>query len=215
MPVARACAPAKPYRHAGPCADPQPRSPAAARSKRYNPRHPERMLLYRAVAGHLESGLALSGAGQFDGQGDPHPPPTYVEQAFRKTLECGQLGPRFCAGVVRGRRERGRARPRAAGQCAGWWWCGGSMRILAFITEGVQIRGGSRSTSVWTPWHPPIAPARGCRCGTGVMRRVLMVPGRAFQSTRAGVCTELGIVGRVSPDSARGRVRSAHCVVNG
>ncbi len=42
MPVASACAPAKPYRHAGPCADLHPRSPAPARSKLYNPRHPER-----------------------------------------------------------------------------------------------------------------------------------------------------------------------------
>ena len=45
MPVASACAPAEPYRHAGPCADPQPRSPAAAKSKLYNPRHPERTVL--------------------------------------------------------------------------------------------------------------------------------------------------------------------------
>ena len=78
MPVASACAPAKPYRHAGPYADPQPRSPAPARSKLYNPRHPERTVLYRAVAGHLQTWLALSGAGQVDGQGDQQPPLTYV-----------------------------------------------------------------------------------------------------------------------------------------
>jgi ribosomal protein S27E len=28
-------------------------------------------------------------AGQFDGQGDHHTPPAYVEKAFRKYLECG------------------------------------------------------------------------------------------------------------------------------
>jgi hypothetical protein len=95
MPVASACAPAKPYRHAGPCADLQPRSPAAARSKLYNPRHPERTVLYRAVAGHLQTWLALFSAGQFDGPGDQHRPPTYVEQAFRKYLECGILAHGF------------------------------------------------------------------------------------------------------------------------
>ena len=42
---------------AGPCADPQPRSPAPARSKLYNPHHPERTVLYRAVAGHSEKRL--------------------------------------------------------------------------------------------------------------------------------------------------------------
>ena len=73
--VASACAPAKPYRHVGPCADLQPRSPAPARSKLYNPHHPERTVLYRAVAGHLQTWLALSGAGQFDGQGDHQTPP--------------------------------------------------------------------------------------------------------------------------------------------
>jgi hypothetical protein len=56
-------------------------------------------VLYRAVAGHLQTWLALSGAGQVDGQGDQHRPPTYVEQAFRqafrKYLECGILAHGF------------------------------------------------------------------------------------------------------------------------
>ncbi len=111
MPVASACAPAKPYRHAGPCADPQPRSPAAARSRLYNPRHPERTVLYRAVAGHLQTRLALTSTGQFDGQGDQHPPPAYVEQAFgfaetsfSQIPGVRHLGSWFCAGVVRGLR---------------------------------------------------------------------------------------------------------------
>ena len=89
MPVASARAPTKPYRHAGFHADPDPLPPAAARSKLYNPRHPERTVLYRAVAAHLETWLALSSAGQFDGQGDQRTPAAYVEQAFRKYLECG------------------------------------------------------------------------------------------------------------------------------
>ena len=58
-------------------------------TKAYNPRHPERTLLYRTVAEHFETWLELASAGQFDGQGDHHTPPAYVEKAFRKYLECG------------------------------------------------------------------------------------------------------------------------------
>ena len=53
------------------------------------PRHPERTLLYRTVPEHFETWLDLARAGQFDGQGDHHTPPAYVEKAFRKYLECG------------------------------------------------------------------------------------------------------------------------------
>ena len=67
---------------------PQPAQSAAA-TKAYNPRHPERTLLYRTVAEHFETWLELASAGQFDGQGDHHTPPAYVEKAFRKYLECG------------------------------------------------------------------------------------------------------------------------------
>ena len=95
MPAAAARAPAKPYRHAGSHADPAPLSPTAARSRLYNPRHPERSVLYRTVAGHFETWLALSSAGQFDGQGEHHTPPAYVEQAFRKYMECGRLNHGF------------------------------------------------------------------------------------------------------------------------
>ena len=38
---------------------------------------------------HFETWLKLASAGQFDGRGDHHTPPTYVEKAFRKYLECG------------------------------------------------------------------------------------------------------------------------------
>ena len=55
----------------------------------YQGRHPEQTLLYRTVAEHFETWLELASCGQFDGQGDLHTPPAYVEQAFRKYLECG------------------------------------------------------------------------------------------------------------------------------
>lgn len=76
---------------------PQPQShthshaggPAAAKPKLYNPRHPERSLLYQIIAEHFETWFELASAGQFDGQGDRHTPKPYVRQAFRKYLECG------------------------------------------------------------------------------------------------------------------------------
>ena len=68
---------------------PGPRTPVAANPKPYNPRHPEQTLLYRTVAENFETWLELASAGQFDGQGDHPTPPAYVEQAFRKYLECG------------------------------------------------------------------------------------------------------------------------------
>jgi len=57
--------------------------------KLYNPRHPERSLLYRTIAEHFETWHELASAGQFDGQGDHHTPKAFVRQAFRKYLECG------------------------------------------------------------------------------------------------------------------------------
>jgi hypothetical protein len=71
--------------HATSKAQPTPAQP----TKAYNPRHPERTLLYRTVAEHFETWLQLASAGQFDGQGDHHTPAPYVEKAFRKYLECG------------------------------------------------------------------------------------------------------------------------------
>lgn len=63
--------------------------PITAKPKLYNPRHPERTLLYQTVAEHYETWLELASAGQFDGQGDHHTPKPYVRQTFRKYLECG------------------------------------------------------------------------------------------------------------------------------
>ena len=62
---------------------------AGTKPKLYNPRHPERTLLYQTIAEHFETWHALASAGQFDGQGDHHTPKPYVRQAFRKYLECG------------------------------------------------------------------------------------------------------------------------------
>ena len=62
---------------------------AATQPKLYNPRHPERTLLYQTVAEHYETWLDLASAGQFDGQGDHRTPKPYVRKAFAKYLECG------------------------------------------------------------------------------------------------------------------------------
>lgn len=59
-----------------------------SRPKVYNARHLERIPLYRTVAEHFETWFEFSSAGQFDGQGDHHTPPAYVEQAFRKYLSA-------------------------------------------------------------------------------------------------------------------------------
>ena len=63
--------------------------PPASQPKLYNPRHPERTLLYQTVAEHYATWLKLASAGQFDGQGDYRTPKPYVRQAFAKYLECG------------------------------------------------------------------------------------------------------------------------------
>ncbi|URD45713.1 hypothetical protein M6G63_28090 (plasmid) [Pseudomonas sp. BYT-5] len=56
---------------------------ATSKPKLYNPRHPERTLLYQTVAEHYETWLELASAGQFDGQGrPPHP------QALRAQSVC-------------------------------------------------------------------------------------------------------------------------------
>jgi hypothetical protein len=78
-----AARPAQPHSHphAGGQAGPKP--------KLYDPRHPERTLLYQTIAEYFETWLELASAGQFDEQDDHHTPKTYVRQAFRKYLECG------------------------------------------------------------------------------------------------------------------------------
>ena len=61
---------------------------AGAKPKLYNPRHPERPLLYQTLAEHFETWFELTSAGQFDDQGDHYTPKPCVRQAFRKYLEC-------------------------------------------------------------------------------------------------------------------------------
>ena len=77
---------------------------AGAKAKLYNPRHPERTLLYQTIAEHFETWHALASAGQFDGQGDHHTPKPFVRQAFRKYLECGIFAHGFarawCCGAL-------------------------------------------------------------------------------------------------------------------
>ena len=74
---------------------------AGAKPKLYNPRHPERTLLYQTIAEHFETWFELASAGQFDGQGDHHSPRPYVRQAFRKYLECGIFAHGFARLPVR------------------------------------------------------------------------------------------------------------------
>ncbi len=74
---------------------------AGTKPKLYNPRHPERTLLYQTIAEHFETWHELASAGQFDGQGDHHSPRPYVRQAFRKYLECGIFAHGFARLPVR------------------------------------------------------------------------------------------------------------------
>ncbi len=75
--------------------------PTTSKLTLYNPRHPERTLLYQTVAEHYESWLELASAGQFDGQGDYRTPKPFVRKAFAKYLECGI----FAHGFARARCE--------------------------------------------------------------------------------------------------------------
>jgi len=68
---------------------------SGAKPKLYDPRHPERALLYQTIAEHFETWHELASAGQFDGQGDRHTPKPYARQAFRKYLECGTFAHGF------------------------------------------------------------------------------------------------------------------------
>jgi Transposase zinc-binding domain/Putative transposase len=59
--------------------------PAPAGTRCYQRRRPQHTLWYRTVQAHFETWLALA-AGS-----DETAPPAYVEQAFRRYLECGVL----------------------------------------------------------------------------------------------------------------------------
>ena len=77
------------HHHAGRSAAAAAPAASVVKPKLYNPRHPERTLLYQTIAEHFETWHELASAGQFDGQGDHHTPKPYVRQAFRKYIECG------------------------------------------------------------------------------------------------------------------------------
>jgi Transposase zinc-binding domain len=83
--AAHRCIPSQPVRYGHRCE----RLLIVAQPKLYNPRHPQRTLLYQTIAQHYESWLELVCAGQFDGQGDHHTPRPYVRKAFAKYLQCG------------------------------------------------------------------------------------------------------------------------------
>ena len=91
MHTATAQSPGRPHshHHAGQSVPATAKHGSAAKPKLYNPRHPERTLLYQTISEHFETWHELASAGQFDGQGDCHSPKTFVRQAFRKYLECG------------------------------------------------------------------------------------------------------------------------------
>ena len=55
---------------------------ATSKPKLYNPRHPERPLLYQPGPEHYETWRECASAGQVDGQGDRHTPKPFVRKAF-------------------------------------------------------------------------------------------------------------------------------------
>jgi hypothetical protein len=75
------------------------RASAGAKPKLYNPRHPERTLLYQTIAEHFETWHELASAGQFDGQGDHHTPKPYVRQALSQVSGLRHLRARLCPGL--------------------------------------------------------------------------------------------------------------------
>ena len=64
---------------------------ATSKPKLYNPRHPERTLLYQTVAEHYETWLELASAGQFDGQGDHHTPSLMSARPFASIWNAASL----------------------------------------------------------------------------------------------------------------------------
>ncbi len=66
-------------------------TPAGRASGVYRPRHPERTVLYGVVQHHFESWLAR----HREAAPDEDPIPWYVEQDFRKYLDCGILSRGF------------------------------------------------------------------------------------------------------------------------
>ena len=67
----------------------------APQTQCYQRRRPEKNLWYRTVQTHLETWLALS-TGPCD-----ETPPAYIEQTFRRYLDCGILANGFALVTVR------------------------------------------------------------------------------------------------------------------
>ena len=91
-------------------------------------------MLYRTVAGQFETWLALSSASRFDGQGDHRTPAHYLWAVLIARIY--EVFPLVCP------------------------LCGGNMRLIAFLTEGVQIRKILEHIGV-DAQAQRIAPARG------------------------------------------------------
>jgi hypothetical protein len=70
------------HHHAGRSAAAAAPAAAVAKPKLFNPRHPERTLLYQTIAEHFETWHELASAGQFDGQGDHHTPKAMLKKSL-------------------------------------------------------------------------------------------------------------------------------------
>lgn len=125
----------------------------ASQARCYQRRRPEKTLWYHTVQTHLETWLALS-----TGQGDESPP-AYIEQAFRRYLDCGILANGFARAhcdecghdflIVFSCKGRG--------VCP---ICHAQMQIIAFIDDASTVR--KILDHIGESTQPPrIAPARG------------------------------------------------------
>jgi len=92
---------------------------SALRQAVYQPRRPERTVVYQVVQRHLETWLELARAS--DGGEDPVP--SYVERDFRQYLTLQHPGQRLCQGALRLLQPRllGRARDAWAKRPRTWW----------------------------------------------------------------------------------------------
>jgi len=76
--------------HATPKAAQPKAAPPTKATKAYDPRHPERTLLYRTIAEHFETWLKLANAGQFDGVTTIPRHPTQIRR-FANTWSAASL----------------------------------------------------------------------------------------------------------------------------
>jgi hypothetical protein len=100
--------------------------------KCYNPRHPERTLLYQTVAEHYKTWLDLASACQFDGQGDHHADTVGQVQAIL-------YKPSLHAFVGQGLLESFEAKEMLAYLHSGFSGVPGATRRWAMVSMGSQI----------------------------------------------------------------------------